>query len=604
MSKRSYARIIDNNAFMLKLIWKASPARIFLNLLFSIIGHVMHFLFFVLLLRYILNSFSTGIHASQVLLAVVTIGTLKIAFSIFENYFWQMYVPISDQNIYQHIQNLLFKKATEVDISCYEDPKFYDQYVKAMSEVNIRAKAVLESISDFIGILSYISLTTYVIFTIDPIMFSFVFIPIIAGGIIGKINNKTNHKFNMEKLEIERKRDYTRRIFYLKDYAKEIRLTNINRVLFRRFSESVKEIIQLIKKYGFKLAVLQYLFFLSNEVLTDTLVFFYASYKTMITKTMLLGDFFVVIDSMGDVAWSFREIVDIYMSFESHSLYIDNLRSFLGYVPKINKNEHGLEIKTLKCDLKLDNVSFAYHDQNYVLKNISLEVKHGQKIALVGNNGAGKTTLVKLIMRLYDTSQGVIYLNGENIKKYNLDSYRNVFKSVFQDYKIFSLSVAENVLLSEINTPEQRKEVTDSLMASGIYDKVRHLKNGLNTTLTREFDEDGVELSGGESQKIALSRVLAQPCSIVILDEPSSALDPISEYKMFETMLEICKNKTVIFISHRLSSTVMADKIFLLKEGEIIEAGNHKELMLRNGEYADMFRKQAEKYLDDEEVVI
>jgi ATP-binding cassette subfamily B protein len=604
MSKRSYTKIIDNNAFILKLIWKASPARIFLNLLFIIISRVIHFLFFVLLLRYILNSFSTGIHASQVLLVIVIIGTLKIAFSIFENYFWQIYVPISDQNIYQHIQNLLFKKATEVDISCYEDPEFYDQYVKAMSEVNVRAKAVLESISDFVGILSYISLTTYVIFTIDPIMFSFVFIPIIAGGIIGKINNKINHKFNMEKLEIERKRDYTRRILYLKDYAKEIRLTNINRVLFRRFSESVKEIIQLIKKYGFKLAVLQYLFFLSNEVLTDTLVFFYASYKTMITKTMLLGDFFVVIDSMGDVAWSFREIVDIYMSFEAHSLYIDNLRSFLGYVPKINKNEYGPEIKTLKCDLKLDNVSFAYHDQNYVLKNISLEVKHGQKIALVGNNGVGKTTLVKLIMRLYDTSQGVIYLNGEDIKKYNLDSYRSVFKPVFQDYKIFSLSVAENVLLSEVNTPEQHKAVTDSLMASGIYDKVRHLKNEFNTTLTREFDEQGVELSGGEAQKIALSRVLAQPCSIVILDEPSSALDPISEYKMFETMLKICKNKTVIFISHRLSSTVMVDKIFLLKEGEIIEEGNHKELMLHNGEYADMFRKQAEKYLDDEEVTI
>ncbi|MNE27924.1 Lipid A export ATP-binding/permease protein MsbA [compost metagenome] len=205
-------------------------------------------------------------------------------------------------------------------------------------------------------------------------------------------------------------------------------------------------------------------------------------------------------------------------------------------------------------------------------------------------------------MRLYDTSEGSIYYNGENVKQYSLESYRNVYKSVFQNYKLFSYTVAENVLMHQVSTEEQYKLAEESLKAVGSYEKISKLKYGMDTVISREFDEEGVELSGGEAQKIAISRIFAQESGIIILDEPSSALDPIAEFNLFEDIFKICESKTVIFISHRMFSAMMADYIYLLRDGVIVEQGTHKELMANNGEYADMFNKQAENYLENEVV--
>lgn len=280
------------------------------------------------------------------------------------------------------------------------------------------------------------------------------------------------------------------------------------------------------------------------------------------------------------------------------------MRTFLEREPKISRNENGPLVNKNSVYLKLDSVSFRYNGaQEDCLKDISLEIKPGEKIAIVGNNGAGKTTFVKLLMRLYDVDRGSIKLNGINIKEYNLDSYRELFGTVFQDHKVLSLTVKENVFMAE-DEPENGEEILETaLRKSDIYDKINSLPLKADTILSREFDETGTILSGGEYQKIALARVFAKSCEVVILDEPSSALDPISEYKMYNNMMEVCKDKTVIFISHRLSSAVMADKIYLFEDGRVTESGSHKELLAMNGKYADMFRKQAEKYTVREETV-
>ena len=230
-----------------------------------------------------------------------------------------------------------------------------------------------------------------------------------------------------------------------------------------------------------------------------------------------------------------------------------------------------------------------------ILKNISINIRPYEKIAFVGYNGAGKTTLTKLLMRLYDVSKGEILLNNVNIKNYELESYRNSFGTVFQDYQIFAANIAENVIMDEV-TNNEKDIISNALENSGFADKLNSYKNGIYTPLTREFEETGVNISGGEAQKIAIARVFAKPCQIIILDEPSSALDPISEYNLNQTMLEAAANKTVIFISHRLSSARMADRIYMLEKGEVIEQGSHEELMNFAGKYAEMFNLQAEKY--------
>jgi ATP-binding cassette subfamily B protein len=201
---------------------------------------------------------------------------------------------------------------------------------------------------------------------------------------------------------------------------------------------------------------------------------------------------------------------------------------------------------------------------------------------------------------LYEPTEGQILLDGIDASEYSLESWRRQFGVVFQDLKTFSMSVAENVLMRPLAEGDEER-VIEALKQSGGWDKVQSLPNGIHTTLTREFDDKGVVLSGGESQKIALARIFADPSPIVILDEPSSALDPIAEYTMFNNMLRACEGRTLLFISHRLSSAVLADRVILLDGGRIVEMGPHEELMRANGHYAEMFRKQAENYVDTAE---
>ena len=221
---------------------------------------------------------------------------------------------------------------------------------------------------------------------------------------------------------------------------------------------------------------------------------------------------------------------------------------------------------------------------------MNITLKPYEKIALVGYNGAGKTTLTNLLLRLYDVTEGEILIGGKNIKDETIESHRSRFAAVFQDFQIFAASLGENVSL---DTAPEKERVESALRHSGFTKEMAH---GTETELLREFDDEGAMLSGGESQKVAVSRAFYKHCPYVIMDEPSANLDPIAEYNLNRAMMEAAKDKTVIFISHRLSTTVNADRIYVMENGAIVESGTHAELMAMNGKYAYMFNLQAEKY--------
>lgn len=269
---------------------------------------------------------------------------------------------------------------------------------------------------------------------------------------------------------------------------------------------------------------------------------------------------------------------------------IEKFREFLGRKNRLHDGSHTAVIgKPEKIELK--NVSFTYPGNSEpTLKNINITLNPYEKIALVGYNGAGKTTLTNLLLRLYDTTEGEILIGGRKITDETISSHRNRFAAVFQDFQLFASTLSENVAL---DTAHNEERVKRALLSGGFNKK---LPNGMNTELLREFDDSGVMLSGGEAQKVAVSRAFYKDCPYVIMDEPSANLDPIAEYNLNKAMMEAARDKTVIFISHRLSTTRNADKIYVMENGEIVESGTHDELMEKNCKYAYMFNLQAEKY--------
>lgn len=597
----SWKRTYKNNVYMLGIIVKACPGVLILASISTVLGAVHSFLLDTYLYQYALNALQEGIALKTILITLGCMFAYSIIY-IFLNNVFNCYFELKHPKVQAYIQNLLQKKAAEVELACFENSKFYDIYVKAIGEAANRAYAVMNNILDIVWItIETVAIGTLII-TIDPIFLLFTFSPLLCTLLIGKRRNRIQYDYNMKNQELERQREYVRRTFYLKDFSKEMRLTGMWKVMFKRMHSSIAEMKKIVDKYGYKVMFFQYLFNFIFDIVVYTGTIILATYKTLVLKNMLLGDCFVVINSITNMAGGINYIGDVIFRLDENSLYIDNLRDFLEYNVQIPDEKNAPAVPVFQT-LELRDMSFQYDGQSeYTLKKINLTVKAGEKIAIVGHNGAGKTTFIKLLQRLYDPSAGEILLNGKTIKSYRLSSYRNLFGTVFQDYQLFAISIAENVMLRGDISDEDKEKVKDALNKTGIYDRIAALPNGIDSVVTKEFDDEGAIFSGGEAQKISIARIFAANHEIVIMDEPTSALDPIAEQEMYRNMFEACEGKTVIFISHRLSSATMADQVYLFENGEVIEQGTHRELVSLGRKYADMWHKQADTYTDTEEV--
>lgn len=597
-NKIDWKRTLKNNIYMLRLIARACPAVLVLSLISTVLGAVYSFLMDVYLYKYALDALQQGLPLKTIIITLLCMAAFSVLYTVFRNItgcWFELKHPVVDA----YIHNMLQKKAAEVDLCCFESSDFYDTYVKATGDATNRAYTVMNNFLDVLRIVINLTAVGTLMIAIDPIFLLLAFLPLVCTLVIGKRRNRFLFNYRMRKREVSRQKDYVRRTFYLNDFSKEMRLTEMWKVMFRRMSSSVAELKAIIDKDGYKLMFFRYLFDFVFEVFVEMGSTLLAVYKTLVAKNMLIGDCFVVINSISSLAWGVNSIMDVIFKLDENSLYIDNLRSFLEYEVSIFEDESAPLVPSFKR-LELCDVSFSYNGHGKpALSRVNMTVSAGERIAVVGHNGAGKSTLVKLLQRLYDPSDGAILLNGENIKSYRLSSYRDMFGTVFQDYQLFATTVAENVMQRGNITDADRVLVADALEKSGIYSKIAALPNGVDSIVTKEFDSDGVMFSGGEAQKISIARVFAGGGQIVIMDEPTSALDPIAEQEMYRNMLEVCEGKTVIFISHRLSSATMADRVYMFENGQIVECGTHSELLALNGRYADMWHKQADAYSEE-----
>ncbi len=596
-----WKRTWRNNIYMLRLVWRVSPSSVIVPLFLSLIGGAESFLTGTYLYNYALNAIQEG---KELRTIVATLGIILLFSLIYTltSALCNYYLELKEQKIEAHIHSMVYKKATDVEIACFENAEFYDKYVIASANATSCAWNVIYNLAHFIFVITNVSAVGALIITIDPVFILIAFIPLLVTAFTGKLRNRTYYNYRMENYKTGRQKEYVRRTFYLADFSKEMRLTRMYRVMYKRMRDSIIELKAIAKKYGPKIMFFRELSHIVYQVAVYMGTIALAAFKTLVSKTMLIGDCFVVINSITTIAENINSFGEVVLSLDRNSLYIENFRSFLEYESKIPEDENASAAPSVE-ELEIKGLSFTYEGKDIpALKNIDMTIKKGEKIAIVGHNGAGKSTFIKLLQRFYDPNEGEIRLNGKNINEYRLSTYRALFGSVFQDHGLFAATVAQNVMLKGDLNEEEREKVVEALKLSGVYEKIETLEKGIDTVVTREFDDKGAVFSGGEAQKIAIARVYAISNEILIMDEPTSALDPIAENKMYQNMFKASHGKTVIFISHRLSSAAMADKVYLFENGEIIEQGPHDELLAANGKYAQMWHKQADNYADGEEV--
>lgn len=595
--KLGFKKTLANNMFAIRAIWHSSPSYMLVYFGSSFVYGILGFLSNTYLLRKIVNDVTADKDIDGVIQFVFIITALNILSGAALNWFWNVMSPPKQRRIAADIEKMLFRQAARVELACYETPSFYDKYVKAMDEAYNRMMSVMRSFDGLIYKFISLSANSMLLFIIDPWLILFGLFPLLL-GFFKRLENVERHAYQVDFKPIKRRENYVRRTFYLGEYAKEMRIGGMYVQMLSDLKDTYKDFMVILRKHGVKRFIYAYVQKIGLEVVTVLGATLYSVWRIMVDGGMQVGDGIVVLSSIGSISYALSNLVQNFAEFGEHALFLEDVRYFLDYTPKIQDGQ--TKLPEAPAELVVENLSFRYEgSETDTLKDINFTLHKGERIALVGSNGSGKTTLVKLLLRLYDPIDGKICLNGDDIKNFKVSEYRGTFSTVFQDFKMLSLSVKDNVLLREGEEGDDEL-VANALKESGVYEKIGTLENGLDAILTREFDDKGVNLSVGEQQKLSLARVFATDTPFVILDEPSSALDPIAEYKMFENMMRATKGRSVIFISHRLSSAVLADRVILMDGGTIAEMGTHKELMDKDGKYAAMFRRQAENYLGNE----
>ena len=590
-------KTLKNNLFWLKQIFQASKPRLFLSIFVTIIQAIFNFIFDVYIFLIVLDGWQNGVGFLSICYKIILICIAHTVFLIMKNWYENCYVPQSDLKMNRYMRKLIYDKMKEIDLYCYDTPDFYNGYIRAMNEIDGRTNAYLNTINSFVNNLFTICSTSFVIFTIDPVFLVIALIPLFVSFFIGKAQGRERYVYRIETQAKEREKDYIRRIFYSKEYAEEMRTSGIFNVLIKHFDEIMNQFQAIVKKHGFKMALYEYLDYMLMDVIVYLGAVVIAVYKTVISKKIAVSGALIVANTISSVSWSIRNFSDMYVEFHEHAMYIDHFLSFLNYKPRIN-DEHAKWTPAPKSEsLVVQNLFYTYPgNETPTLKNICMDIRQGQKIAILGPNGSGKSTLMKVIMRYYEPDSGKIELDGKEISEYYSKDYRKNFGTVFQDYRLFAFTILDNLLLKDNINEEERKRALYALDMTEMMNVIERLPGGIDTKLTKEFDGEGVVLSGGEQQRLAVSRLFAKDYAFLFVDEPTSAVDPVTEYNVFKKILDHNKDKAVVFISHRLTSAVLADRIYYMDEGEIAETGTHDELLALNGKYTAFWNKQVQLY--------
>ncbi len=506
---------------------------------------------------------------------------------------------IYGETVVNHIKLKIMNKAKTIDLASFDTPDFYEKLENANREAGMRPiqimNATFKTFSTCISLISFVA----VLWAVSPLAPAIIVVLAIPSAIINFIYRRKNAMYIRHRSKERRTMNYYSGLLTNKDMVKELRLYNLSDTFINRYKLTFKRYFKGLRKLFVSEGIWHIVLHVLNAA-ANCALFVYIAIQVC-TGSQEIGNYSLYANALSQIAAGVATLISTTATIYEGTLFIDNMIDFMKsestVVPLLeqprdisHRSEHTIEFK---------NVTFRYPGATQdVIKNVSFVINPGDTVVLVGLNGAGKTTLIKLLTRLYDPTEGEILLDGHNIREYDVKELYSIFGIIFQDFGKYAVSVAENIAFGDIEKKATKESVELAAYQSNADTFIEKLPDGYNTPLMRIFEDNGIELSIGQWQKLSIARAFYSDSDIIILDEPTASLDPMAEQEIFNHFDELRQDKTTIFVSHRLSSATTADKIFVLEYGELIEVGSHAELMAKKGRYYELFTTQASRYIE------
>lgn len=595
--------------YIFRLVWDTKRSLLFFMCFMAVFNGVMPVVGSLIGAK-ILNRLAQVFAGAELAFSAITVLlVLQFLYTFFNSAVTSLYstvLSVSGELVTNHVKRMIMGKAREVDCVSFDMPDFYSRMENANREAGMRPLQIMRS--SFSVLSTLISLVSYVIvlFAVNswaPFLIVLVSIP---STIINFTYRKKNVNYMYFRSRNRRQMDYYSSTLIDKDLVKEIRMFNLSDTFIDKYQGAFEEYYQGLRK----LQISECLYSLLASVLTSVAycLLYILIARGVYDGVYAVGDFSLYTGAIHAIGSGVAAFISGTASIYEGTLFIENLQAFMNekpsIVPTLPEARH--VVRGQDHTITFDHVSFRYPGSNKnALNDLCLTIRSGQTVNIVGYNGAGKTTLVKLLTRLYDPTEGTIYLDGHDIREYDVAELYDMFGIIFQDYGKYAVSVKENIefgdlgVRASLSEEENLKNVKNAAVYSGADSYIKSLAKGYDTPLMRYFEADGAELSGGQWQKLAIARAFYADSDILILDEPTASLDPIAEAEIFRQFDQLRQGKTSIFISHRLSSATTADNIFVMENGCLMESGKHEELMKKGGLYCSFFTTQATPYQMD-----
>lgn len=592
-------KAIKNNLFLFGYIKKYAPAYfplIFLSALFQALSSMVS----VLGIKYVVDSVEQKnfIYSIFVIVIFLVINLVVKCYFQWTNY----YFPLLAKKVSIGMTLERMSASQKLDFQCYDIPEYYDAYSRALHSGEEQVSALVgSSIAIVANIATLVSISTIIASYSSWFLLLAIVETSVSYFVIAK-QNKLSYNFNHDNTRINREEEYYKNVCFSPSVQMEDRIFHVIDYMKEKYQAVASKLFDIQKKH---LKRYNSMGFLQSATSTVLLAISMLVSTILINKDRLtLGEFVSSISGVQNLTAQLLSLVIQFPKLIQNARYADDYKKIVDYIPCIEPKENicnelgsTTSNSTKSCNyiIEFKDVSFKYPASDiWVLRHLSFTIDSNKHIAIVGENGAGKTTIIKLLLRLYDPTEGEIILNGKNIKEIPIVTLRNLFTSIFQNYNLYYVSLQENIWFNS-----QERQTKELLKKVGLNDRFNS-DFALNQMISKQFDDNGVVLSGGEAQRLCIARALSKSAPIMLLDEPSAALDPIMENQIINILISEATNRSMIIITHRLSMCVLTDEIFYIEKGQILESGSHDDLIGKKGKYFNLFNTQAKNYIKKE----